>query len=44
MEHFCFRCGKWRTLNAQKMCAGCMTLWFSATPADRRLLLRVVGS
>jgi hypothetical protein len=42
--HYCFRCGKWRTLNAQRMCTACMTMWLSAKPAERRKLLRVVGS
>jgi hypothetical protein len=42
--HYCFRCGNWRTLNAQRMCAACTTMWLSAKPAERRKLLRVVGS
>lgn len=42
MNGYCFRCGRWHPLNAQKMCKACMTLWYSATPRERRSLLRVV--
>ncbi len=44
MMNYCFSCGKWLRLNRACMCAGCMTLWLSATPVERRRLIHVVPS
>ena len=40
--HYCFYCGQPRKLNPQAMCAPCMTLWLSSTPAERRTLIHLI--
>jgi hypothetical protein len=28
--HYCCHCNKWKYLNALKICADCITAWYSA--------------